>query len=285
MGRWWLYVKESVNLLRRNRTAWFISQCMMIVAVGVTGLLAEIVLHVDAIEAKVAQGFSLELFLDVTADSSAINRIAAQLPTIRNVTDVDFVSREQAARRFSESIGIALPGTPEENPLPASFQVTLDPTCSAYTVDSIAAALASWRGTDEVVYPRELFHLVEAVQRKVNSTGLAIAIAISCAAFVLTTVLLRLSIHSERDKIQVMSLLGASRAMIRIPFLLAGVILGGVGGAIAALAVALLSSLAQYFFQIAADQGWISCALMVVGGMLWGYLASIVAVIWGTRSV
>jgi len=258
---------------------------MMIVAVGVTGLLAEIVLHVDAIEAKVAQGFNLELFLDVTADSAVINRIAAQLPTVRNVTDVDFVSREEAARRFSESIGIDLPGTPEENPLPASFKVSLDPACTAYSVDSIAAVLASWRGTDEVVYPRELIHLLGSVQQKINSTGLAIAIAIACAAFALTTVFLRLSIHSERDKIQVMSLLGASRTMIRIPFLLAGVILGGVGGAIATLGVASVASLAQYFFQITIDQGWTSYVLMVVGAMLWGLLASMVAVIWGTRSV
>jgi cell division transport system permease protein len=112
-------------------------------------------------------------------------------------------------------------------------------------------------------------------------------VAAGCAllTFILTAVVLRLSIHSEQDKIQVMSLLGASRGMIRGPFILAGVILGAVGGIIAALVLAGITYGVRYYFQIEVMQGWISYAVMLMGGMTWGWLASYTAVVWGIRSV
>jgi cell division transport system permease protein len=278
-------VKEGFLLLRRNRTAWFIVQCMMIVAVGVTGLLAEIAVHIDAIETKVIQGFTLEVFLDVSADKTAIGEMESRLSDLSDIEKVSYVSPGQAAERFSKSMGVDLQGTLEENPLPPSFQVACKPDCSAESLDSLAAGIAGWQGVDEVVYPRDLIHLLILMRKKINSSGLVMAIGIACLAFALTAVLLRLSIHSERDKIQVMSLLGASQAMIRIPFLLAGIILGAVGGIIAAVAVFAISYGAQSYFQLDIDQGWVGYVLMVVGGMVWGFLASTVAVIWGIRSI
>jgi cell division transport system permease protein len=284
LGRWWLFVKEGFLLLRRNRTAWFIVQCMMIIAVGVTGILTEVALHIDAIESKVIQGFTLEVFLDVPADKAVIAEIESRISGLPDVEKISFVSPEEAARRFSKSAGVDLQGTLEENPLPPSFQVSCNLSCTAETLDSLAAEIAVWQGVDEVVYPRDLIHLLAVLRNKINTTGLAIAIGIACLALALTTVLLRLSIHSERDKIQVMSLLGASQAIIRIPFLLAGIILGAVGGIIAALLVAAISYMAQSYFQLDIDQGWISYVLMIAGGMIWGFLASAVAVFWGIRS-
>ena len=257
----------------------------MIAAVGVTGVLIEIAIHIDAIEAKVVQGFSLEAFLDVTADSAAVEEVGNRLSSIGLVEDVRYVSREEAAERFRESMGVDLLGTLNENPLPSSFRLSFLPTCAVETIDSLAEVISGLPSVDEVVYPKELIHLLGVVRTRVNSTGLAIAIVISVLAFVLTTVMLRLSIQSEKDKVQVMALLGASRTMIRIPFLLAGVILGVVGGIIAAIVVVGITALAQYYFQIDLYQGGASYFLMVAGGMVWGFLASGTAVVWGIRSV
>jgi cell division transport system permease protein len=284
LGRWWLFVKEGFLLLRRNRTAWFIVQCMMVIAVGATGIITEVALHIDAIEAKVIQGFTLEVFLNVPADKGLSRDIETRLAELPDVEKVRFVSPDEAAQRFSKSMGVDLRGTLEVNPFPPSFQVSCNPACPAENLDSLATKIATWEGVDEVVYPRDLIHLLTALRNKINTTGLAIAIGIACLAFALTTVLLRLSIHSERDKIQVMSLLGASQAMVRIPFLLAGIILGAVGGVIAALLVAAVSYMAQSYFQIDIDQGLINYILMIAGGMVWGLMASAVAVLWGIRS-
>ena len=278
-------MKEGFFLLRRNRTAWFITQCMMIAAVGVTGVLVEIAIHIDAIESKVVQGFSLEAFLDVTADSATVEEIGNRLSSISQVENIRYVSREEAADKFRESMGVDLLGTLSENPLPPSFRLSFLPTCAIETIDSLAGVISGFPSIEEVVYPKELIHLLGMVRARVNSTGLAIAVAISVLAFVLTTVMLRLSIQSEKDKVQVMALLGASRTMIWIPFLLAGVILGVVGGIIAAVVVVGITALAQYYFQINLYQGGASYLLMVLGGMVWGFLASGTAVVWGIRSV
>ena len=285
MGRWWLYIKEGFFLLRRNRTAWFIAQCMMIAAVGITGILVEAAIHLEAIEAKIIRGFEVEVFLDITADSRTVQDIGHRLGNLSQVKSVQYVSQEEATNRFREMLGVDLLGTMGQNPLPASYRMSFNPSCSAETLDSLVRVMESWSGCDEVVYPKELIFLLSSLRRKVNSTGVGVAAGCALLTFILTAVVLRLSIHSEQDKIQVMSLLGASRAMIRAPFVLAGVILGAVGGIIAAVVLAGITVGVRYYFQIEVMQGWMSYVVMLMGGMVWGLLASYTAVIWGIRSV
>jgi cell division transport system permease protein len=258
---------------------------MMVIAVGVAGILIEAVIHLEAIEDRIVPGFEVEVFLDAVADSSVVQGIGHRLSNLSQVRSVEFISQEEALNRFRETMGVNLSGTMGQNPLPSSFRVSFSPTCSAETIDSLARVVQSWSGCDEVVYPKQLIYLISSLRRKVNSTGVGVAAGCALLAFILTAVVFRLSIHSEREKIQVMFLLGASRAMIRGPFLLAGVMLGAVGGIIAALVLVGIALGVRHFFQVDLVQNWMGGAVMVAGGMVWGFLASYAAVVWGIRSI
>ena len=111
--------------MRRNRTAWFIAQCMMIAAVGITGILVEAAIHLEAIEAKIIRGFDVEVFLDITADAKTVQDIGRRLENMSQVKSVQYVSQEEAASRFGETLGIDLLGTMGQNPLPASYRMSL----------------------------------------------------------------------------------------------------------------------------------------------------------------
>jgi cell division transport system permease protein len=258
---------------------------MMILAVGMTGLLAQLAVHLDAIESRVVEGYTLEAFLDIAADSLTVENTQTRLSELPYVEHVDFISKDEAAERFRKTMGVDLLGTLNENPLPASFRVSCNPSVSADALDSLAVVISSWSGCDEVVYPRKLIHLLGSIRNRVNSTGVAVVVGFALLTFALTAVIFRLSIHSETDKIKVMELLGASRAIVRVPFLLAGMILGAVGGIIAALALAALDAIVQSYFQFDVSQGWTSHLVMVIGGLAWGLLSAAVAVVWGVRSI
>lgn len=257
----------------------------MILAVGATGLLIGATSHLDALEAKVISGFPLEVFLDVTSDSGAVKAFSQRLSNLSQIDHYQYVSREEAVRRFQESLGVDLRGTLDENPLPPSFQISVKPVCSAESLDSLAATLAIFENCDEVVYPRELIQSLSAIRFKTKSNGLLVVIGIALVAFALTAFVIRQSLRFDQDKIHVMSLLGASRGMIRVPFVLAGLILGAVGGITASVVVSAIMIGVGYFFQLDVNQGWLGGLLMIMGGVAWGILASFTAIIWGTRSV
>lgn len=257
----------------------------MILAVGATGSLIGVASHLDALEAKVISGFPLEAFLNVTSDSLAVEIFSQRLSELPQVDHIQFVSREEAARRFQESLGVDLRGTLDENPLPPSFKISIKPVCSAETLDSLAATIAAFEHCDEVIYPKELIRSLNAIQIKARSNGLLVVVGIALVAFILTAFVIRQSLRFDHDKIHVMSLLGASRGMIRVPFVLAGLTLGAVGGIIAAAAVSVIMIGVGYYFQLDVHQGWLTGLLMILGGIAWGIFASLVAVLWGTRSV
>jgi cell division transport system permease protein len=285
LGRWWLFFKEGFLILHRNRTPWFVAQVMMILAVGATGLLIGTASHLDALEAKVISGFPMEAFLDITSDSTAVEAFSQRLSELPQIDHIQFVSREEAAQRFQEALGVDLRGTLDENPLPPSLKISIGSNCSAETLDSLAVTITTFEYCDEVVYPKELIQSLSAIRLKVRSNGLLVVIAIALIAFALTAFVIRQSLRFDHDKIHVMSLLGASRAMIRVPFVLAGLTLGAVGGIIASAAVSAIMIGAGYYFQLDVNQGWIGGLLMILGGIAWGILASLVAILWGTRSL
>ena len=116
------------------------------------------------------------------------------------------------------------------------------------------------------------------------------AILTMAAALTVASVV-RLALHARRDEIEIMQLVGAPAAYIRGPFVMEGVIQGGVGALVAlvALAVTFFSLRGPYLTPLAQPQS-ISrsshflpaelAVLLVGGGMLVGCIGGLVAA-WG----
>jgi cell division transport system permease protein len=106
------------------------------------------------------------------------------------------------------------------------------------------------------------------------------------AAFTVAAVV-RLSLYARRDELEIMQLVGSPFSYIRGPFIVEGLLLGGVGAAVALIVIALLYSstsrwlggdlagltgLAQLHFL-----GWLEIAIMLAGGLVVGAVAGVVA--------
>jgi cell division transport system permease protein len=99
-----------------------------------------------------------------------------------------------------------------------------------------ARKLQGIESIEEVEFGAEKLRLLFAVVEIVRTIGVVLSAALLVCAmfFVFSTV--RLSVHSRRDEIEVLSLIGATRSFIRTPFLLEGA-MQGLLGALAAMAL------------------------------------------------
>jgi cell division transport system permease protein len=149
----------------------------------------------------------------------------------------EYVSKAEALTHFRREFAelAALADGFEDNPFPASVEVTLKPSAeSDGRAAALVARLASVSGVADVGYDREWLGRVGRTLRTVRAAGLGLALLMAMAAAVTVATVVRLGLHARHNEIEIMELVGAPMAFIRGPFVAEGFLQGGLG-AVAAL--------------------------------------------------
>lgn len=188
--------------------------------------------------------FEIEAFLEDEADSTAIINIMNQVHNLPGVSSVKFISREEAAHRFSEQFGEEVFDLLEYNPLPMSVVVTLNPGSDPVSGwQTTADQIADLPYVFDVVYQGELLAQVERLYER----GSRIVIAVIAIALILSLMFTVLTVYgairSREDFIHILLLCGADRSTVNGPFIAVGFYYGVVAGLIAAMISVAMSEL------------------------------------------
>jgi cell division transport system permease protein len=286
---------EALASLWRGRRSGFLAVVTITVALFVLGgfLLVTANLERLLVRWREAAEFSVYLQDGVAADQRAA--LERMLRESGEVSALESVSKEEALRRFNRNFG-DLAGIVEglpANPLPASIEVRLRPGTGRTGVEALAAQSRSLPGVADVRYDgRWLERLMTAVTL-VRGIGFALAGILIVAAALTVASVVRLALLARHDEVQIMHLVGAPLAFIRGPFVVEGVLQGGVG-ALAALALlwtAFMLGRSRYGTMIAdtldpASLVFLSLPIcgLLVGGMVLGCAGGFVAATSATES-
>jgi cell division transport system permease protein len=282
-------VEEALASLRRGGASSILSTATIAVALLVLGGFLLVAVNLDRVAAEWSKTAELSVYLDDAVTPEERQVIERQLVPGQVVAGWTFVSKEEAAVRFRETFA-DLAGTIETldgNPLPASYEVMLQPAGPAPAVEALAVALRALPGVADVRFDREWLTRLVTVGAVVRGVGLALALVLTAAAALTVASVVRLALHDRRDEIDIMRLVGAPQAYIRGPFIAEGVLQGGIGAALAlaVLAGGFLALRGRYLVPLAETTGLPAfgflpaglCLLLVVGGMAVGCLGGIVA--------
>ena len=122
--------------------------------------------------------------------------------------------------------------------LPASLEIALKPEFrDAPLVERLAARLKQEKGVRLVEYPRDWIDRLSLFVLAVAWLKWLFAGVMFVIIFFIVSSAVKLAILSRADEIEIMQLVGASRAMIQGPFVLEGMTQGLAGGALAVLAL------------------------------------------------
>ena len=179
----------------------------------------------------------------VTEDQQAALTSLLDSPAVAQyVNDYHYETREEAYEHFKNQFAnspIVDSVTPDQ--LPSSFRINLkDP--EKYQI--ISETFSSQPGVETVIDQRQLLERLFSVMNGASLVAIVIAgIMIVCAILLIATTI-RLSAFSRRRETGIMRLVGASKLMIQLPFVLEGVIAAVVG---AVLASATLWAVSRFF--------------------------------------
>jgi Cell division protein len=162
-----------------------------------------------------------------------------------------YISKEQALKEYTESMGT----DPKEflgyNPFKASIEIKLNSNyINSDSIANIERVVKRNANIEEVSYRKELIDTVNENMRNISIALLVFAVVLTLISFVLINNTIKLTIYSKRFLIHTMKLVGASWGFIRKPFIWKN-IWGGVLAAL--LANAILISAAYWLISYEQD--------------------------------
>jgi cell division transport system permease protein len=259
------FIKEAFRSISRNAIPSFAAMASVLVTVLVLGVFIPVVQATTGAANEVRGRVLVDVYLKSGAKQADVDRVEALLKRTDHVKSVTYVSKAQAyaeeKRRNPEAYQLL--GT---NPLPDTFRVTPDDPDNVLKLRDVLAPTAAAGGRvpidasiDQVKNRKDETTKILTATRvvKLAMGGLAILLVIASVLLISNTI--RLSLFSRRREVEVMKLVGATDSFIRWPFVIEGVVLGGLGGLVAILLlgigkIALLDPLTDDFALIAAPQ-------------------------------
>jgi cell division transport system permease protein len=233
------YFKEAIDSLIRNNWLSLASVGVVTVSLFILGCFLLVAINTSAFINTLESMLEINVFLENNLNQSEIKHLNEQLKFISGVSEVEFVSKDQALENMLISLGNKknLTENLDENPLPDSFRVK---TKSVELVPQVAADMYKFDGVKNVIYGQEVVKRLLVVTHWIKTTSLTSIVVLGLAAVFLISTTIRVSVFSRRKEIGIMKFLGATNWFVCFPFLLEGVVLGFFGALLASIIVYLV---------------------------------------------
>lgn len=225
-------VKEALTNIRLNRTTTLVAVASTAFTLACFGVFLLLYLNLRGVVSSLQEDIKVVVYLHDGLSAQGLSDLQQRLKSEREVAALSYVSKERALADFREQFPSEyhlLQGL-GENPLPASFVVTLSPRFrSSETIKQWAKRLSSMSGVAQVQYSRDWIENLGAVIGFIELGAVAVGGILSAASVTIIASTIRLTLYARREEIEILGLVGATRAFIRIPYLLEGAVLGAVG--------------------------------------------------------
>lgn len=241
-------LRAALRGLQGSAATAILAVITMALALVLAGAFGVVIGNMHAVVERVGDELTLSAYLDPTVDGATRGELAAEARRIDGVKDVEAVSPADALARFPERTGVSAGPVEllDENPLPASLEVRLEAASrSAAAVGRVREALLALPGVSDVSAGNDWVVGYARALGFVRSVAFAVGLVLALATLVIVAATIRLALHARRDELEILALVGASRATLRLPFLIEGLAQGASAGILALLVLRGLFALAR----------------------------------------
>jgi cell division transport system permease protein len=243
LASWRSFVREALRGFWRARTSNLVTVGIITAALAVLGGFLLVVENLRTL-ADAWDRVQIQAYLkDDAADNrgAEVQALVDRLRGLPDVREVRYVSRQEALAFFRSSFedlksaAALLP----DNPFPASLEVAVRGAGEdrRRRTRELLESLAASPLVETVQDNEEEARRVLAVLAFVSSLGFGVGFVLAAASVFIIFNVIRLTVLARRDEIAIMRLVGATPGFIRGPFLVEGMLQGGVGAAAAVLAL------------------------------------------------
>ena len=249
-------LREAMTNLHANRGNVMIGIVTTAFTLVCFGVFLLLYLNIKNLTGTFQSDVEVIVYLDPEASEQAVSLVQKRLRTEPAAVALTFVSKEQALREFSEQFpdeSLLLEGM-KGNPLPASLVVNLSPRfLDTESLGAFAERVKQLPGVTHVAYSQDWVDTLALVVSYFELGAVVIGTILAVATVTIIANTIRLSLHTRKEEIEILRLIGATGMFIAIPYVIEGMILGAVGGG---LSLVLLKGVFEFFRLELNASGW-----------------------------
>ena len=229
-------LKEGITGLARRRLSGSVAVLIMGSSLLMLALFSVVSINLDRVLQEVRGDIDVRVYLRDDIHPKDQERLHTDLMNMVGVRSVQYLDREDALASFREELGedADLLEALDGNPLPASFELALDPVAhDAAKLEALTTSVSQYPGVEEVVAEIAWVQMLDRFsQTFILVTAVIGVIVLVSAVFVISNTV-RLIVEESAEQVEIMKLVGATNAFIRTPFVVGGAIQGAAAGILA----------------------------------------------------
>lgn len=223
--------------------------------------LAEV--NVDSMVNYLGQQNEMVVFVDPEADDATTASVGERITATAGVSSVQYMSKEDtlnAYRGFLSDYASLLDEFENDNPFKANYRVSLSDLSQ---MSAISQQFQTIPGVYSVSAPVEMTNTFVEIQKVVTKGGQAIIAVLMIVSIITVGSTIRLSVFARRREIEIMKYVGATNAMVTLPFFMEGLTMGLISGAITSAA-----GIGGYYYIVEASSTFGGLWEMLMGAAL-----------------
>ncbi len=181
---------------------------------------------------ELSSNMVITFFLKKNIDPAEREALQQKIKNHTLITGVRYVSAEEALRRFQKNFPElqSILENLKSNPFPASLEARIQERASASSqVLKFVNEASGLSGVEDVQFNRDWVEKMESLSRLARAVGFFLGGILILASFFIISNVIKLNVLARKNEVEILRLVGATNAFIRIPFLLEGILLGALG--------------------------------------------------------
>ena len=226
---------------RRLFTSYISITIIMSVVLFLFGFFGIFFISSNSLANSFKENFSVSIFFKEDAKNIEITQLQNEILMSDYVEKLKYVSKDEAVLIMKDEYGQDFIKELGFNPLVNSIDLNLKSEyVEATLLDSISRLIENKNYVDEIVYDKNLINIINDNIKRISLWLMPSIIILLIITFLVINSSIRLSIYSNRQLIKTMQLVGATKALIRKPFIKINIFLSLISSIISISAIILL---------------------------------------------
>lgn len=228
-------VGQGFDNVWKNRVMAFASFCVLLVSLLLVGISVLFYINIDSIIGGIEDKNEVIVYLLEDTTEEEIQEIGNQLAAMENVSSVSLYTRDEAFADLKANMSDyseVFDSLGDDNPLPDAYRIRVS------DISNMQLTVSAVQEMDCVEYvssPDSFVELLTETRHVVAIVAIAIIAALLIVSMVIISNTTRASVFARRREISIMQSVGATKAFIRFPFFVEGMINGFMAGVFATL--------------------------------------------------
>ena len=240
-------IQEGFKTIYRSFIPSVISSLTIGISLLVLSLSYYLYINLESFTSDFKNEYKIEVFFDDDLSQETSLNIFNAILFIDGIEDGVFIDKDAAANIFKDEFNEEVTKIIGQNPLPMGGIFGISSDYRSYnSMSEITIEIKYIDGVEDAVFPQESIVKFDRSIRNLLSFSFLIGLFIIVVSYFFVSNTILLVVHSKKDEIKVLKLLGANDLFVKAPYIINGILVGLFGSIISLIMLFLVDNISVY---------------------------------------